>query len=568
MAWTNVKKLPLVNKARRPRFEVHLKVYDLNNVPLVQGASFIKWHLPHSIHGEHRGRTAKCPIANHRVEYSYGKIVPVRIAIDKNNNLSECPIEFEVVQEFSTHGGVITSREEKITLGKVTLNLSEYVEESEAIIQSTGFRTRSRMPSTSATAAAAAAAAVTAAAGGRNATTPGGPGHARKRSSLSMHAPITAGEAVSPTTVHPSSKDKDSDSINNSDPSRAPSINEPAATNSGSGSGGLLPPPHLPEQHVEDGVTRRYLMHDSKINSTLKIGILMVQVDGERNFSAPALKTAPVFGGIAGMVGEANAAATSLFADPAAAEFGVHLLQDDGHDGANLNAQFSLAGAKSRDVYELQDMYRRALAASWACQPGELPADECIEDIFSGGDGFGPDGPCGPDSVLRAGDVTPRGHHHHHSSHHSLSRYTGRLGMGMRRGRGDSGGNLSGGGGLGEDEFLRPSDRRGLGQRKHTRHGSGESVMTMRGRGGAGEGGGGYSFQGGHRGSGGHRRDTSNGSIRPPSAGLRGRSESLSSLAATIEGERGRSGFKSAREVAEHEVRDDMVAWALPGSVA
>jgi hypothetical protein len=55
----------------------------------------------------------------------------------------------------------------------------------------------------------------------------------------------------------------------------------------------------------EEGVTRRYLMQESKINSTLKVGIAMKQVDGERNFVAPPLKSAPVFGGIAGiMAGE------------------------------------------------------------------------------------------------------------------------------------------------------------------------------------------------------------------------------------------------------------------------
>jgi hypothetical protein len=55
----------------------------------------------------------------------------------------------------------------------------------------------------------------------------------------------------------------------------------------------------------EDGVVRRYLMQESKINSTLKIGIAMKQIDGDRNFVAPALKTVPVFGGIAGiMAGE------------------------------------------------------------------------------------------------------------------------------------------------------------------------------------------------------------------------------------------------------------------------
>lgn len=55
----------------------------------------------------------------------------------------------------------------------------------------------------------------------------------------------------------------------------------------------------------EGGIVRRYLMQESKINSTLKIGIAMKQLDGERNYIAPPLKTAPVFGGIAGiMAGE------------------------------------------------------------------------------------------------------------------------------------------------------------------------------------------------------------------------------------------------------------------------
>jgi hypothetical protein len=55
----------------------------------------------------------------------------------------------------------------------------------------------------------------------------------------------------------------------------------------------------------EPGVTRRYLMQDSKINSTLKVGICMKQTEGDKNFIAPALKTAQVFSGIAGiMAGE------------------------------------------------------------------------------------------------------------------------------------------------------------------------------------------------------------------------------------------------------------------------
>lgn len=38
---------------------------------------------------------------------------------------------------------------------------------------------------------------------------------------------------------------------------------------------------------------------------------------------------------------------------------------------------------------EQQDSYRKTLAASWVGSHGELPADQCIEDIFSGGDGWG-----------------------------------------------------------------------------------------------------------------------------------------------------------------------------------
>lgn len=102
--------------------------------------------------------------------------------IDKGNNLMETIIHFEVVQDYSGAG-----RGEKITLGQVTLNLAEYVEESESA-------------------------------------------------------------------------------------------------------------------DGEEGVVRRYLMQESKINSTLKIGIAMKQIDGERNFVAPPLKMAAVFGGIAGIM--------------------------------------------------------------------------------------------------------------------------------------------------------------------------------------------------------------------------------------------------------------------------
>ncbi|PHH78305.1 hypothetical protein CDD82_3110 [Ophiocordyceps australis] len=273
----------LIGKHRKAKFELHLKIYDLNNVPLVSGTSFIKWHIDSSIHAEHRGRTAKCPIANHCVDYGFGKIVPsVRISIDKNNMLAECPIVFEVVQEFALS--------EKITLGFVRFNLGEYVEESQAVVKDMQLSSR--------------------------------------KSKASIDTPASTSPPPAPSSSMPSSSGP-------SDPLR--------------------------DGTVQDGVMRRHLMQDSKVNSTLKIGILMLQVDGDRNFIAPALKSAPVFGGITGLMG------------PEQAEDDIGPLP---------------TVSKNRETTEVQDLYRHALAASWLRQPAEPAVDECIEDIFANGNGW------------------------------------------------------------------------------------------------------------------------------------------------------------------------------------
>ncbi|KIW06496.1 hypothetical protein, variant [Verruconis gallopava] len=117
----------------------------------------------------------------------------------------------------------------------------------------------------------------------------------------------------------------------------------------------------------DEGVVRRYLMQDSKINSTLKVGIYLKQVDGDRNFSAPPLRVAPVFSGIAGhVVGEVD--------------------DNEGIPGSSTAPVISAKSQIAGD--ELRELYRRTIAANWTCLPGELSADKVIEDIFSGGDGW------------------------------------------------------------------------------------------------------------------------------------------------------------------------------------
>ncbi|PGH04851.1 hypothetical protein AJ80_08460 [Polytolypa hystricis UAMH7299] len=215
------------------------EIIDLNNIPLVVGTSFIKWHLPASTAAEHRGQTDKVPIQDHRATWVYEKALSVRLTIDRNEMLQECEICFDIFQEF-TDG----RRPEKLGIAK--LNLSEYVDRSDD----------------------------------------------------------------------------------------------------------------------DEGITQRYLIQESKVNCTLKVGIIMHQIDGDTNFITPPLKTAATFGGIAGLIAS---------------------------ERIELDEPGRLApmSHRSREIGDLQDMYRSNLLASWACMPGQLTPVEVVEDIFAGGDGFG-----------------------------------------------------------------------------------------------------------------------------------------------------------------------------------
>lgn len=220
----------------------------------------MKWHLPSSASAEHRGRTEKAVIKEHKAVFEYLKTLETRLTIDRNQILQESEIHFEVLQQYSV--GV---RGDRIVLGNIRLNLCEYVNKHDE----------------------------------DDGTSSSGAGTA----------------------------DNDSDSF------------------------------------ATQGIIRRYLMQDSKVNSTLKIAIRMRHTEGDRNFVAPPLKSAMVFGGIAGIMNAEQA----------------ELSDDNGH--------MPSLTSKTRDMNELQDTYRRTLAAAWSCTPGELPPDRLVEDIFAGGDG-------------------------------------------------------------------------------------------------------------------------------------------------------------------------------------
>ncbi|KAL2757833.1 hypothetical protein ACRALDRAFT_1068327, partial [Sodiomyces alcalophilus JCM 7366] len=579
---TNFNLLSTVNKGRKPKFELHLKIYDLNNVPLVSGSSFVKWHLSYSIHADHRGRTPKSPIVNHKVEYNYSTIAGhIRIGIDKNNVLSECPIEFEVLQEFPT-GGIGGGRDERISLGVVKLNLSEYVDECEV-------RPRELAPRLS-----------------RESNGSSIRSHFRKNS---------AGAATIATNA------------TNASPSASVSSRPTSSSGLPAAFDGL---------DVEDGIVRRYLMQDSKINSTLKIGIFMVQVDGDRNFAAPPLKTAPVFGGIAGIM-----AGEQVEQDDAGRKFPpVSLPQQPlnpfGFSHSNTLRPELPTLAKSRDQAEIHDMYRKSLAASWSRHPGELSADECIENIFAGGDGWPIDA---PSSFDPSPSQLPR-----RQPSHASDRSTGSSGPNDHRFRPKRTLNLDASADASDDDSisanmggdtLRPGDyRKFMGRqlarasghghghthghthgtsasttraaspsRRHRRHGSNtsdKSINTVTGRDldfsnyslanqrhhlhlqQYGPPGSPYSFRSPNPSPSGRESRNSSRSRRRRADGpadsrddllgpARSPSESMTSLAPTLGSDSSdgppAGGYRRMRELGEFDVRDDMVAWSLPGEV-
>lgn len=181
----------------------------------------------------------------------------------------------------------------------------------------------------------------------------------------------------------------------------------------------------------------------------------------------------------------------------------------------------------------MQDLYRRTLAASWSRQPSELPADECIEDIFSGGNGWKTK--TKRDNSASANDT-----------------------------EGDDSGEADYNNGT-----LRPGDFRRLAIHRHRRNRSASSDKSV------------STVTGGH-----HRNLSGSNSPRKHGHAHHGRSESrdedhgrssrsgsIASLAPTLGSSsgnehsgRGEGSYKHSREIDEMDVRDDLVAWQLPGS--
>lgn len=86
----------------------------------------VRWRLPSSSASEHHGHTDKATLIDHRAWWNYEKSLQVRLTIDRTSMLQECEIHFEVIQEFHS-----SPTSEKNVLGKIKLNLAEYVDKAD-----------------------------------------------------------------------------------------------------------------------------------------------------------------------------------------------------------------------------------------------------------------------------------------------------------------------------------------------------------------------------------------------------------------------------------------------------
>jgi N-terminal C2 in EEIG1 and EHBP1 proteins len=118
--------------------------------------------------------------------------------------------------------------------------------------------------------------------------------------------------------------------------------------------------------------TRRYLLQESKMNSTVKVTIAVVHLEGTKDYATPPLKKAQMFHGITNLLAETK-------------------------DLPQISKGMEQLEAKTVWRSPTQEMYRRTLAAQWRLQAGEFPPAEVVEDIFKGGTGWKADAPKSPE---------------------------------------------------------------------------------------------------------------------------------------------------------------------------
>ncbi|KAI8909688.1 N-terminal C2 in EEIG1 and EHBP1 proteins-domain-containing protein [Gorgonomyces haynaldii] len=104
-----------VPKSRKVKYECHLTIYDLQNLPYVSGLYFCKWKLSSSTI---KGVTSRKTVSDNQVSWNASYVFECTLIINKNGSLQDTHLDFSIKQEVD--GG-----KKAETVGRLSLNLAE-----------------------------------------------------------------------------------------------------------------------------------------------------------------------------------------------------------------------------------------------------------------------------------------------------------------------------------------------------------------------------------------------------------------------------------------------------------
>ncbi|CAG8545359.1 945_t:CDS:2 [Funneliformis caledonium] len=127
-----------------------------------------------------------------------------------------------------------------------------------------------------------------------------------------------------------------------------------------------------------NSVTQRYLLQDSKINSTLKLTINMKQTSGKVGFKVPSIKKPQIFGGIAGIITERTERQDDTRSlRGLRPNFGQHCMARSRSNTSLRSAYYSQANQTTPTTSSL-------VANSFLRKVGGESSTDVVEDIFMG----------------------------------------------------------------------------------------------------------------------------------------------------------------------------------------
>lgn len=270
--------MSFLSQSKKPKFLFTFQIQELANIPKVSGICYVKWHIKDTATQQFKGRTSKVHIKDYRASWSYDFESLMKLSINRNKLLQEKILVLTVYLGVTDHVHVnghhlnhqqlenidhrLPKVEKKHVLGKVEINLAEYV-------------------------------------------------------------------------------------------------------------------------NYDEPTSNRYLLQQSKVNCILSVKIGMELLKGDKTeFVAPSIKSSNIFRGISNVLNESVHESSTGQSSPAAS-----------YNRAGSGSQVSGSEKIHRTIAITSDpvvskLYEKTFEISWDPRPGELTAAECIDDIFSGGDGW------------------------------------------------------------------------------------------------------------------------------------------------------------------------------------